>query len=151
MAPYAPLEAAIIHFVHRLPGNLTRTKLVKLLYLLDLAHTKQYGESATGVTYRSYYYGPYSPQILDAIRKLDGYEIQEGSGLSFHGRDFYTYSPGHNPRRQMLPRLDPKVQGTLNQVIEQFGRFPLENLLNAVYATQPFKRTTKGSVIRLSR
>jgi len=147
---YTPLQASIIHLVHRLPGDLTRTKLVKLLYLLDLTHAKQHGRPVTNVTYRSYYYGPFSSEILNAIRSLDAYEIQEGMGISHEGKEFYTYTPGHNARGHVPPKLPRRIKETLDHVIEKYGKLSLDDLLEVAYDTKAFKRTRKGGVINLS-
>ena len=69
------LEKAIIYLVHKGLFDLTRTKLVKLLYLIDLEYWKKREKTFTGLNYISYYYGPYSEEIIDAIQKLQREQI----------------------------------------------------------------------------
>ena len=83
------LKAVIFYIVNKLPSNITRTKLVKLLYLIDLDYAKDKGRRLTGLTYYSYYYGPYSEEIVAGINELKGYEIDEYSSISSDGKEYH--------------------------------------------------------------
>ena len=144
------LKAIIFKIVRRLPYNITRTKLVKLLYLIDLYYAKSKNRSLTGLTYRSYYFGPYSGQIINAINQLKGYEIEEYSNISLDGREYYLYRPGMNPRWQSPPALEYEEEKVIDQVISEHGDKSLDEILKYVYNTEPYKSCRKGRRIVLN-
>lgn len=61
---FSALENCIIYLVDNLQGELTRTKLIVLLFLADLNHYRENKRSLMGVKYYSYFYGPYSEEII---------------------------------------------------------------------------------------
>lgn len=144
------LESAIAYLVSELPGGLTKTKLVKLLYLADRQAVKERGTPITGIQYQRYYYGPYSEDIQRAIEEMRGYEILEVHGISMLGRSYYKYYPGDTPRFDKL-NLSPADQEVLDHIIEEYGSLPLEDLLDKVYNTPEFKVTKFGETIDLER
>lgn len=143
------LQSSIIYLTDKLPGSLTRTKLVKLLYLADRIAVRERGFPVTDINYRRYYYGPYSDEIVKALNYMRGFEILEVMGVSMAGRSFYTYYPGDTPRYRSL-NLSPADQTILDRVIEDFGHMPLPELLDVVYDTPEFKATDFGKDIRLA-
>lgn len=144
------LKAIIFYIVERLPHNITRTKLVKLLYLIDLYYAKVKNRSVTDLTYYSYYFGPYSEQIINAISQLKGYEIEEYSNIGLDGREYYLYKPGMNPRWETPPALQDEELEVLNQVIDEHGNKSLDEILKYVYNTEPYKNCKKGKPIVLT-
>ncbi len=145
---FTKLEQAIIYFVNRLYG-LTRTKLVKLLYLADIAHYRRTSTSLTKVTYYSYYYGPYSERIIESIEKLNPYEIEEFYRTSKDGKEYYTYSSGRYPRITKLD-LTQEEEKTLDEIITAYGAMNLDDLLKYVYCTPQYRKSRKGETITIT-
>ena len=144
------LKSIIFNIAERLPNNITRTKLVKLLYLIDLRYSEINHKSLTGLTYYSYYFGPYSEDIINAINQLKGYEIEEISSMSLEGREYYLYSPGRNPRWVTpFPLQDDEVE-IIAQVITEHGNKSLDEILEYVYNTEPYKNCKKRKPIPLT-
>lgn len=146
---FSALEKCIIYLVNNLQRKLTRTKLIKLLFLADLAHYKKHKKSITGVRYYSYFYGPYSEEIMKTINKLNGFEIEEYSRYSSEGKEYYIYTLGKNPRNLRI-NLGPEEKKTLDLVIKDFGDIPLPKLLEYVYSTEAFRKCRKGGLIDLN-
>jgi len=144
------LKTIIFNIVKQLPHNITRTKLVKLLYLIDLYYARVKNRSLTGLTYRSYYFGPYSGEIINAINQLKGYEIEEYSNTSLDGREYYLYRPGMNPRWEVPPALEYEEEKVIDQVISEHGNKSLDEILRYVYNTEPYKNCKKGRPIVLN-
>lgn len=146
---FGALEKCIIYLVGNLQGELTRTKLVKLLFLADLSHFKEKGRSITGVKYHSYFYGPYSEEIMEAINNLNGFEIEEHCGINMEGKEYYIYTLGKNPRYEVV-NLVAEEQKTLDSIIQEFGHMRLNDLLEYVYKTEPYRKCQKGEMIDLN-
>jgi len=146
---YTKLDCSVVYLLSNLGNYPTRTKLVKLLYLADLQHSKKYGRTLTGVTYYSYFYGPYSDQIAKSIKKLkDSDIIQEDSGVGVEGQEYYVYGIKIDTE-SFEALLDGDEKKTLNRVITEYGDLPLDAILDIVYSTKPFVKTKKGNRIHL--
>jgi uncharacterized protein YwgA len=145
---FTKLDQAIIYLVSELPA-LTRTKLVKLLYLADLTHCTHHRVPLTGVTYFNYYYGPYSDAIKESVNRLNPYEIEESYRTGSDGREYYTYSLGRNPRIKGLD-LSKQERETLDKIATKFGSTNLDELLKYVYNTPQYRSSEKGEPINLS-
>lgn len=139
------LKTIIYYIVCKLGGQLTRTKLVKLLYLIDYfaIKTRLSATGITGVKYDYYYYGPFSREIIGAVDEMRGYEIMEGENISLEGNVYYLYFLGKSS-----PRVQTKLQSdeikVIDKVIEKYGLLELPGLLKKVYATEPLKRHSAG-------
>lgn len=141
------LKAVIYNVVKELPFGVTRTKLVKLLYLIDLSSAKTKGTSLTGVTYRSYYYGPYSEEIIEALNELKDYEIDEYASITKDGREYYLYRPGLTPRWKNPPKLPADEDKIIDRIVKKHGNKSLDEILNYVYSTPAYKKCARGEQI----
>jgi uncharacterized phage-associated protein len=128
---------------------LTRTKLVKLIYLCDLDAVENFNRPLTSVQWKSYYYGPYSSDVVEAADALDGRVIVERVGSQVNGQPFYWYEPvsGRVPQT----RLTQPERDVVDRVLDRFAPLPLSRLLDHVYDTEPFKNVDKlGDPISLT-
>lgn len=148
MPNFNKLDQAIIYLIDRL-HSLTRTKLVKFLYLTDISHYKKFKKPLTNVKYYSYHYGPFSEEVLKSIEKLNPYEIEELHRISNEGREYYTYSLGRNSRIGELDLTRGEKQ-CLDQVTDTYGKMDLDDLLKHVYNTSQYRNCKKGQTIDLS-
>ncbi|WP_185715663.1 Panacea domain-containing protein [Halocatena pleomorpha] len=111
-------------------GNvLTRTKLVKLLYLADRESYIRRRRQISNIQYIKYHYGPYSEDIVDTVKEMDGHEIIELSGRSQNGT-FYQYKS--NTECQEL-KLTPDERNILDKIIQEFSNTPTKELVETVY------------------
>lgn len=126
---------------------LTRTKLVKFLYLADWISCQKRHKPVTGVQYRSYYYGPYAPEILEAAEEQPHYILSERQFRS-DGAPYYVYAPtGVKPKVSTLTADDRAV---IDGVLREYGAMSLKTLLRTVYQTPPFQKAEMLQPIDLS-
>ena len=64
------LHDIILYIASHFPEGVGRTRLMKLLFLVDAIHSRLYGRTATGLKWVRWYYGPFSREVLDAIDDL---------------------------------------------------------------------------------
>ncbi len=147
---FSKLQECVIYIVYKL-GSATRTRIVKLLYLADLESLAQLKTPLTGLTYISYYYGPYSPEIVESAKKLFGSEITQECVMTEDSDVCYVYRIGPNPRFTKDPSkfFTGEERRIIDQIISKFGNIPLKDLLNYVYATPAYKSTPLGKPIKL--
>lgn len=131
MAANRKLEEMIHYIVDALDGSqLTRTKLVKLLYLADQMSFDEREEKISNVAYMKYYYGPFSQEIIDKSKEMDKKGlIRENRGRGSKGK-FYLYEPGPNAEPASL---DNEERELLNEIIQEYGNKDTKELVDEVY------------------
>lgn len=148
------LHKIILFIVQNKKRNLTRTKLVKMLYLLDKGYRAKCGEVLTGLTYKRYFYGPYSEDIVKALSELNGFEITETTYEISPGNVFYDYSLGsvfRFSRDNLLSLTDTGVdrekEKFILSLIELYDSLSTKEVLSKVYSAPEFQRTSFGEPI----
>jgi hypothetical protein len=122
--------------------DVTKTALVKLLYLADLEALRLGVGRLSSVRWIFFKYGPYSFEIEDALRQISGREIDEMAGISSLGKVYYRYrSSGHDVEW----KLTPEERGIVNRVIDRWGGESLARILSYVYfETEPMAEADWG-------
>ena len=82
MEPRSMLEKLILYFVYQTKGHITKTQLVKFLYLADLYSVKWTGKKLTDLDWYFYHHGPWHDDIDAALVHLNGQVIQKEEGKS---------------------------------------------------------------------
>lgn len=128
-----------------------KTKLVKLLYLMDVENYRRHRTTISGLEWRFYHYGPYAFEIDDALDELE-LDIPQ---------DTFTTGLGHRAIvfqscRELRPKLGEHVRSMaelrlVNRVIRDWGESDLNALLNHVYFyTEPMKEAKRGDFLDFS-
>lgn len=78
------IEEVIYYISEKIPG-LTRTQMIKLLYLIDRKNYENNGCQLTESQYYMYFYGPYCDEYKNALDKLITENLirQENKGVSY--------------------------------------------------------------------
>ncbi|KYC36660.1 hypothetical protein WA1_44045 [Scytonema hofmannii PCC 7110] len=129
------LETLIKYFVYETKGYITKTQIIKFLYLADLYSVKWTGKQLTELNWYYYYYGSWHEDIEVALNQMNGKEIiQESLGNT------------------TLLKLGPKAGNIENLNLSQglklmldnirrewagLGQDKLNQLLEYVYNTSP--------------
>ena len=130
------LEKLIVFFVYKTKGYITKTQLVKFLYLADLYAVKWTEKQLTDLDWRYYHYGPWNEDIdqvindlcLNSVLRL---ALQGGATLIQPGENFPDLK-GLNLSRGlelMLRNIQREWAGITSDKTKE--------LLNYVYQTQP--------------
>ena len=69
------LQELIKYFVSKTKGYITKTQLVKFLYLADLYSVKWTGKQLTELDWYYYHFGPWHESIDIALNQMEGKEI----------------------------------------------------------------------------
>jgi len=73
------LETLIKYFVYATKGYITKTQLIKFLYLADLYSVKWTSKQLTELDWRYYHYGPWNEDIDAALNQMNGKAIVQES------------------------------------------------------------------------
>src|SRR5947209_16008599 len=116
----AILEDTITILAAGLPRRLTRTGLVKLLYLIDLRSWERRGRPLTELRWIWHNYGPYSPEITEAVGDLEGNnELRVEATLNGYGSTVYRIHSG--PKASLYGVLSDEDERLIQDVVKEFG------------------------------
>ena len=135
--PYWELASLEAHLVQKL-GTMPRTKLVKLVYLIDERYFRLYGRTLTGLAYQ---YDDYGPNAVDNLivkvgDLLDNHELSINRVRALFGGPKFEYQVGPAPRFE--PTLNESAHEVVDQIIVEYGRLSLTGLIRASKTTAPF-------------
>lgn len=125
----------------------SKTKLVKLLYLLDVVKSRRRIRKFSGVEYRSYYYGPFSEDIEDSIlllKSLGHISVDECRSLS--GNSYYHIKLNQLPDFGYLSDEDKR---DIKKILSPLTDRELNDVLDITYNTKEYKDAPFGEVISL--
>jgi Protein of unknown function (DUF4065) len=125
------LENLILYFVYKTKGFITKTQLVKFLYLADLYSVKWTGNQLTELDWYYYNYGPWNEEIDSALQRLEEKISQKQNGdfimIDLNGElpeiDDFNFSEG--------------LRLMLDNIRKEWAGGKVKDLLAHVYETAP--------------
>ncbi len=108
----------------------TRTKLVKLLYLVDKKAHTSLNRTITGCRYIKHYYGPYTDTIIDVADEAAAKDrINILTYMRENGRQFH-HEPGSTPHRdEITHNIRQQELDIIDTVLEEYGRMDTTDLV----------------------
>lgn len=157
MADLKPLIRYIVDQVNEQGGSVGRTALMKLVYLVDVEHCRQYGKQATGLKWRFHHYGPFAAELDADVLSL-GLDVDEDV---FRGTVGNRPVSGYRYRRTgdwrqiesaFNSRYDAPVKRCVDQVVKQWALDSLPTILDYVYfETEPMQDAKWGEYLDFSK
>lgn len=150
----ASLVNYIVQRVWEREGSLGKTKLVKLLYLIDVEYYRRFGRTLTGWRWRFYHYGPYAAEVESVLRGSAA-RLDEESAQTAQGHRALTYRTDES-----LDRMEEVLQRSLgfgglavvNRVLAAWALEDLYPILDyAYYETEPMENAQRGDLLDFSR
>ena len=132
---------------------LTKTRLVKFLYLLDLYWAQSEKTTFTGWPWAFVHYGPYCRESTDAIDRAEtsGYLSAREFESKYRDEDYRLYGPGNridgdyrNAIRGLLPIY---VSSHLFQAVNKWCDDTFELLDYVYFRTGPMEHAVPGDVL----
>ena len=124
--------------------TLTTTKVVKLLYLIDVERVRSRRDPLTGYRWVFFHYGPYAFKLIDTLEEMQGSELIVER---WHDSRLFRAAPG-------APDGDNWNIGTkaiVDHVVTDFAGLELNELLDWVYFhTGPMRTAVRGQPLDMS-
>ena len=125
--------------------TLNQTKLVKLLYLVDVERIASRREPLTGLRWIFFHYGPYALELPETLDPMEGREIIV---TPYKGANLYRAAPGATDGDDWPPATRRIVDG----VIRHYAGLELNELLDHVYFhTAPMLGAVRGEPLDMAR
>jgi hypothetical protein len=128
------LEKLIVFFVRKTKGYITKTQLVKFLYLADLAAVKWTEKQLTDLDWRYYKYGPWNEAIDLALDRLCADNILK----IIEQGNIILIQPAANCPELKSFNLTKGLELMLDNIRHEWaGANKVNSLLEYVYSTEP--------------
>jgi len=117
------LRNIILYLVSLFPHGVGRTRIMKLLFLVDAEARKRYGYTVTGVDWRRWRYGPFSREVLDVLD-----ELAREEALIADADPDVRYIALDDP-----PKIPREIREIIDEVVKDYGFTSMRELLKKVY------------------
>jgi len=128
------------------PEELSKPRLVKLIYLIDWKYTIDNKKQYTNIEWFFNHYGPYVDDVINIMKNTnDIFEVKSYPN---------PYSGGFTDKFQLKNNsisyeLDNKIQETANYIINNTYKMNWDRFIALVYSTYPIKINSKFSKLNL--
>lgn len=129
------------------PDDLTKTRITKLVYLIDWENVKEYGSQITNIEWFFDHYGPYVSDVLDEADEDKTVSIN--STISNFGTVKYIVKPKRDKEELLYDDLTDNDKDIIDRVIDKTKNFSWNEFINYVYSTEPIKNSTRYSALCL--
>lgn len=122
------LIGAICTRVKEKEGYLTKTKLIKYLYLIDIEYYKKFGTTFSGYNWIFYEFGPWAYEYNGTFQQM-----QEHHNFRFSGQGEAVFISCYE--RESLESVFDSIdlESKARRIIDRWAAEPLGELLNYVY------------------
>lgn len=143
------VRARTVYYLLRLlGGRVSRTMLVKLLFLVDLAAARKGARPL--FRWVRWHYGPFSREVLDVVEELaDAGLVEERLDI-----DPYRLELRRAEYRALPARVEPPpepLRSAVEEVVGEWGGRSLDEILSYVYRLPEVRGRRLGEVIELER
>jgi hypothetical protein len=130
-------------------GDLTRARVAKLVYLVDVECVKVYGEPYTSIEWVRDNHGPFVWDVENAARVLVTAGLLTISvEQSVYGNDKHVYIAAPEAS---VPEVEDHMKEIIDDVIRETSRMGWSRFMERVYSTAPMEGTVKGNKLDLSK
>jgi Protein of unknown function (DUF4065) len=125
--------------------TLTTTKLVKLLYLMDVERVRSRGDLLTGYRWVFFHYGPYAFELMDTLEAMEGSELVV---QKWHDSRLFRAAPGAPDGADW----NAGTKSLVDRIVTDFAGLEQNELLDWVYFhTGPMQNAVRGQPLDMSR
>ena len=136
------------YLVHKL-GNLYKTKLIKLIFIADRLHFRNYGRTITNDDYQAQKLGPVTLKTLNLIHSVA--DEDGGAEISYFKKFLSVKNSESSPSRKIISskeKLDEDVLSQtdieiLNGVVNKFGNMSRDALIQYTHKLPEWKNLYK--------
>ncbi|HEX8695166.1 MAG TPA: Panacea domain-containing protein [Longimicrobium sp.] len=138
-------DAEVLGFFIQDGAGIGHTRLVKLAYLADLESRKLLGRPITSWSYRFHHHGPFDSSLYSALKELaDAGMVTEAPVVYPEGKVERQVRGTGEISSSRLSEVEKRI---LAHVRRTWASAPLDELLAAVYATEPMRQAVRGKAV----
>lgn len=128
----------------------SRTKILKILYLIDVEYFRRHRKTLTGWKWVFYKYGPYVFEYPTTLENLNLAGLSETEDFTEDGTKFFRYKVQENQNINDLVSVGDRF--VIDKIIKRWALEDLNLLLNYVYfETEPMKDAERGEELEFNK
>ncbi len=128
-------------------GTGTVTRVVKIVYLVDLIYSREQRRHALAFSWRYYHYGPYATEVQEALDGLSGRRLVRTWRPDQTAGAPKVYRPSGGRPDELPPT---RLVGLADELCSSWGETHLNRLLDYVYfETPPMRSAVRGQALDL--
>lgn len=131
------------------PNELTKTRLTKLVYLIDWENVKAYGNQMTSIKWFFDHYGPYVSDVLDEADEDSDVRITRT--ISNFGTDKYVIGAKEDKEKLTYSDLTCEDRSIIDKVIDETKHLYWNDFISHVYSTEPIVNSERYSDLDLEK
>lgn len=128
----------LVEYLLKEYGPLPQKKLQKLAYLAEIEYIKKHGERLTDLSFKRYYYGPYSEDIRNIEDLEENIIVNETQSGSFSSKESALMDS-----RDIEPIKSKALQEEMHSLIGKYVKKSGKSLETIADNTEPFLETEK--------
>lgn len=129
------------------PDELTKTRITKLVYLIDWENIKKNNKQITDINWYYDHYGPYVSDVLDEADKDDCIRIE--STISNFGTLKYIVRAKVDKAELIYNNLTDEEVSIIEKVIQDTKAYSWNKFIDYVYSTEPIKESDRYNSLDL--
>jgi uncharacterized phage-associated protein len=147
------IDSTIVAVLRELGRPVHRTKLVKLIYLIDELYYRHFGDTMTGLNYMWDDFGPNA--IGNAIvKKADRLALKGIVHIdprpNVYGETSYLYSL-EKGKEKLAEKLSEAEQYVIRDVVAQYRNYGVRDIVKISKQTESFKNAEQYSLIKMKK
>ena len=153
MSEIVDIRSLITYVISKLDdmeASFGKTKLVKLLYLIDVEFYRLCSRKLTGFEWVFYYYGPYASAVDNVLTQLD-LDIPQEDVKTLAGYKARVFKAPKHPDTKFEEKASDLEKLIVDKVLREWGMAELNPLLSyAYFHTEPMKDAHRGEILDFS-
>jgi hypothetical protein len=135
------LVIALVSKVRESGVKISKTKLLKLLYLFDIEWYRIHGETFTGFNWQFYLLGPWTDEYDPTLDKYEGNGIDREKTKDHYGTEFISTADTVRLRDLFATREEEII---FEDLVRTWAKVPTEEILNHIYfRTEPMDEAVR--------
>ena len=147
------VDAMIVTVLQALGSPVHRTKLVKLIYLIDELFYQHFGRTMSGLAYMWDDFGPNTignAVVKEADRLALKGIVHMDPRLNYYGETSYLYSLERG-RTGLAAKLSEADRYVVRDVVAHYGKYGVRDIVRISKQTEPFKNARQYSVLKMKK
>lgn len=147
------VDATIVSVLQALGSPVHRTKLVKLIYLIDELFYEHFGQTMTGLDYMWDDFGPNAignAIVKEAERLANKGVVHIDPRSNYYGETSYLYSLERG-KVGLAQKLSEAERYVVRDVVAHYGKYGVRDIVRVSKQTEPFKDAQQYSVLKMKK
>lgn len=129
------------------PTELSKPRLVKLIYLIDWKNSIDYGKQVTNIKWYFNHYGPYVEDVINLMKNdTETFEV-----ISYENPYSGGITDKFKLKKSVRPNLDSNTLKSADFIIKNTFRMNWSQFISLVYSSYPVKKGEKYTFLNLEK